>query len=136
MMGKITFSDRSCTEKFIFTSFFYKGGHKFSLKIATCLDLCSESWFIIELNITHWRYNDVNESKVKPTGITRMFLSMKILSASIVVGPLAPSAMIWNNANNANYMHNNTLISCLLRVKASVMKVVNHFSLSRIWPLF
>lgn len=31
------------------------------------------------------------------TGITRMFLSMKILSASGVVGPLAPSAIIWQN---------------------------------------
>lgn len=29
------------------------------------------------------------------TGTTSMFLSRKILSASTVVGPLAPSAMIW-----------------------------------------
>lgn len=31
------------------------------------------------------------------TGMTMMFLSMKILSASGVVGPLAPSAIIWSN---------------------------------------
>lgn len=33
---------------------------------------------------------------ISPTGITMMFLSRKMRSASAVVGPLAPSATIWN----------------------------------------
>ncbi len=34
------------------------------------------------------------------TGMTMTFLSKKILSASGVVGPLAPSAIIWSNKND------------------------------------
>lgn len=46
----------------------------------------------------------VSECKIYLTGMTMMFLSTKILSASGVVGPLAPSAIIWTNKKAHIYL--------------------------------
>ena len=63
------------------------------------------------------------------TGITMTLFSRKILSASGVVGPLAPSAMIWDT-----HTHTHTLVWACVPVEVCTWCVTAGVCVLSPWP--